>query len=124
MEIWEITDRVLERHGKLAKPTAVNCPYKNGYDVVCINGQLWELTYSDCAPPDQRQPGGACPYCTAKKCGPEDIANLDAYIGYQQRMAVWQAQGGPRPVLVLENVGGIDGDYIVFTLGGATCHGV
>lgn len=29
-------------------------------DIVCRNGLLWQLTYSECAPPDQRQCIGEC----------------------------------------------------------------
>lgn len=40
------------------------CPLQKKYgDTICIDGTLWSLTYSDCAPPDQRQAMGDCPHC-------------------------------------------------------------
>lgn len=40
------------------------CPLQKKYgDIICIDGTLWGLTYSDCAPPDQRQSLGPCDYC-------------------------------------------------------------
>lgn len=42
----------------------MSCPLQKKYgDVICIDGTLWGLTYSECAPPDQRQNLGACEYC-------------------------------------------------------------
>jgi hypothetical protein len=44
------------------------CPLQVPHgDKVCIDGLLWALTYSDCAPPDQRQCVGECPHCHAAK---------------------------------------------------------
>lgn len=40
------------------------CPLQKKYgDTICIDGQLWELTYNECAPPDQRQYAGECQWC-------------------------------------------------------------
>jgi hypothetical protein len=37
------------------------CPLANkSGDTICIDGQLWSLTYNECAPPDQRQCMGPC----------------------------------------------------------------
>lgn len=37
------------------------CPRDRKYgDIVCRDGLLWALTYSDSAPPDQRQCVGRC----------------------------------------------------------------
>ena len=40
------------------------CPLrkKNG-EFICIDGILWALSYSEMAPPDQRQSWGPCEYC-------------------------------------------------------------
>ena len=46
------------------KPLRENCPYKSG-EFVCHDGDLWALSYSECAPPDQRQYWMPCPHCTA-----------------------------------------------------------
>jgi hypothetical protein len=46
------------------KPTREGCPNKSG-EFVCHDGGLWALTYSECAPPDQRQYDGPCSYCAA-----------------------------------------------------------
>lgn len=45
------------------------CPNATKYgDRVCIRGYMWELTYSECAPPDQRQnTGEKCPHCHPKR---------------------------------------------------------
>ena len=43
------------------------CPMNTKYgEIVCRNGTLWALTYSECAPPDQRQCWGECPHCNKK----------------------------------------------------------
>lgn len=40
------------------------CPLDTKYgETVCRNGVLWELTYSEMGPPDQRQVVGDCPHC-------------------------------------------------------------
>lgn len=40
------------------------CPFQRKYgDIICIDGTLWGLTYSECAPPDQRQALGPCDHC-------------------------------------------------------------
>jgi hypothetical protein len=42
-------------------PVRERCPLANKFgDTICIDGQLWSLTYSECAPPDQRQCMGPC----------------------------------------------------------------
>jgi hypothetical protein len=42
----------------------MRCPLDTNHgDVVCRNGVLWALTYSECAPPDQRQAIGDCEHC-------------------------------------------------------------
>jgi hypothetical protein len=46
------------------RPTKATCPYKAG-EFVCRDGSLWALTYSECAPPYQRQAWGPCPHCNA-----------------------------------------------------------
>ena len=38
-------------------------------DVICEDGLLWQLSYSEMGPPDQRQCIGECPTCHCKKCG-------------------------------------------------------
>ncbi len=42
-----------------------NCPNDKKYgDQVCINGWMWELTYSEMGPPDSRQNTGIrCSLC-------------------------------------------------------------
>jgi hypothetical protein len=44
-------------------------PYHSKYgDRICIDGWLWELTYSEMAPPDSRQATGIkCPTCASVK---------------------------------------------------------
>ena len=40
------------------------CPMpKDSGDTICVDGVLWSLTYSDSAPPDQRQVTGDCQHC-------------------------------------------------------------
>ena len=40
------------------------CHYPTKYgDTICVDGTLWELTYSEMGPPDSRQNAGPCPYC-------------------------------------------------------------
>ena len=46
----------------VAKPIKPDCPYKHG-EFICVEGTLWTLTYSECAPPDQRQAWSDCPHC-------------------------------------------------------------
>lgn len=42
----------------------LECPLRKKYgEFICIDGSLWALTYSECAPPDQRQYWGPCSYC-------------------------------------------------------------
>lgn len=48
------------------RPIREGCPYKHG-EFVCDSGMLWALTYSECAPPDQRQAWKDCPYCTTER---------------------------------------------------------
>lgn len=44
------------------------CPLQKKYgDIICIDGMLWGLTYSDCAPPDSRQAMGQCDHCKNQK---------------------------------------------------------
>ena len=44
--------------------TREECPLRKQYgEVVCRDGLLWALTYSEMGPPDQRQATGPCPYC-------------------------------------------------------------
>lgn len=39
----------------------MQCPRDTKFgDIVCRGGQLWQLTYSECAPPGQRQCIGEC----------------------------------------------------------------
>jgi hypothetical protein len=48
--------------------TAKKCPLDKKYgDIVCKDGQLWALTYSEMAPPDSRQYDGECPHCRPAK---------------------------------------------------------
>jgi hypothetical protein len=43
------------------------CPLQRKYgDIICIDGALWALTYSEMGPPDSRQYFGECEYC--KRC--------------------------------------------------------
>jgi hypothetical protein len=44
----------------------MKCPLdtKHG-DVVCRDGVLWALTYSEMGPPDQRQAIGDCEHCAS-----------------------------------------------------------
>ena len=40
------------------------CPYRTKHgETICIDGQLWTLTYSEMGPPDSRQNIGPCPHC-------------------------------------------------------------
>lgn len=49
----------------------MTCPLQKKYgDTICIDGKLWALTYSECAPPDQRACVGECPHCAKKKPTP------------------------------------------------------
>jgi hypothetical protein len=42
----------------------IKCPLATRYgDIICIDGQLWALTYSEMAPPDSRQTWGECQWC-------------------------------------------------------------
>jgi hypothetical protein len=44
------------------------CPLRKAHgEFVCREGALWALTYSECAPPDQRQYWGECPHCKKAK---------------------------------------------------------
>lgn len=44
------------------------CPLERQYgDIVCRDGLLWGLTYSECAPPDQRQCLGECEHPSHRK---------------------------------------------------------
>jgi hypothetical protein len=46
----------------------MTCPLEKKYgDIICIDGTLWGLTYSECAPPDQRQALGPCEHCSQAK---------------------------------------------------------
>ena len=43
------------------------CPLQKKYgDIICIDGMLWGLTYSEMAPPDSRQALGPCDYCKGR----------------------------------------------------------
>lgn len=45
-------------------PEERKCPLDRPYgDIVCRDGQLWALTYSEMGPPDSRQNEGPCPHC-------------------------------------------------------------
>lgn len=49
------------------------CPLQKKYgDIICIDGTLWGLTYSECAPPDQRQALGPCDHCKEQKLKPSN----------------------------------------------------
>jgi len=49
-------------------PKETECPLpKTIGDVVCRDGLLWALTYSEMGPPDQRQVIGDCPHCAKRK---------------------------------------------------------
>lgn len=44
------------------------CPLDKKYgDIVCRDGTLWALTYSECAPPDSRQAIDDCPHCKKRR---------------------------------------------------------
>jgi len=46
---------------KINVPTGTGCPLDKRYgDLVCRDGMLWGLTYSEMAPPDSRQCMGEC----------------------------------------------------------------
>ena len=46
-----------------------DCPLDREYgDIVCRNGVLWALTYSEMGPPDSRQWFGECADC-ARRAG-------------------------------------------------------
>ena len=46
------------------------CPLQTKYgDRICIDGTLWDRTYSEMRPSDSRQHAGPCPYCNCKRCG-------------------------------------------------------
>jgi hypothetical protein len=61
--------------------TMNTCPMQKKYgETICKDGTLWSLTYSDCAPPDQRQAMGDCPHC-AKQSGVEIISKHTTQIG-------------------------------------------
>jgi len=50
------------------------CPYPKQYgDVICEDGKLWVLTYSEMGPPDSRQSNGPCPYCRPEKKTPPTV---------------------------------------------------
>jgi general stress protein YciG len=44
------------------------CPLRTTHgERICIDGVVWELTYSEMAPPDQRQAAGDCPHCAGSR---------------------------------------------------------
>ncbi len=46
------------------------CSLQTKYgDIVCRDGQLWGLTYSEMGPPDSRQCIGPCPQCLQRYNG-------------------------------------------------------
>lgn len=51
-----------------------SCPLRGTKfgEQICDNGQLWELTHSDSAPPDQRQSAGECPRCAKHAASVEE----------------------------------------------------
>jgi hypothetical protein len=58
-----------------------SCPLRKQHgETICLDGTLWGLTYSECAPPDQRQAIGDCPHCS-KQAGVEIISKSSTQIG-------------------------------------------
>lgn len=51
------------------------CPLQTKYgEIVCRDGVLWALTYSEMGPPDSRQWFGICPHCNNEKREKSDAA--------------------------------------------------
>lgn len=67
---------------------AEHCPYPKKYgDTICVDGTLWELTYSEMGPPDSRQNAGPCPWCSGlKRALGEALANTSSPTPEHQRM--------------------------------------
>ena len=54
------------------------CPWNSVYgELVCRDGYIWALTYSETAPPDQRQNIGPCSFCNKqlKAAQQDDLAS-------------------------------------------------
>jgi hypothetical protein len=52
------------------------CPYPTTYgNIICKDGELWALTYSEMGPPDSRQSCGECEYCAKAKKKRAEKAN-------------------------------------------------
>ena len=50
------------------KDAAPKCPLDKKYgEIVCRDGVLWALTWSEMAPPDSRQAIDDCPHCKKRR---------------------------------------------------------
>lgn len=63
--IWDRSDHGLELK------RLQSCPNRKDHgEYMCVDGEIWALTYSECAPPDQRQFWGPCTHCYPKQKEP------------------------------------------------------
>lgn len=65
-EIWK-KDFLFVRGLQWPEPEKICLLDRKYGERVCRDGMLWVLTYSDSAPPDQRQCEGPCPHCSKKQ---------------------------------------------------------